>query len=508
MENHPLDQRPGPTLRDNWRWLWIFFGLLLLGLNSCNQPGDRSSYSGSSESYARVSVHVDSQTASRHYRSKQRHLSITSLPEPTATALIIAVDAGTPFSENYNSIGTWHDKQLVDLTTSTVTLTLPLNRSMQLFEYTFNQSYSLSSLSSANQTVFTKAILGPFTVTASTTTIELNADLDYALSDPFAQVWSNGSFSIEIEHENGLVYYGYETLNWQTFGGTSYLFDQTTQEFAEGQAPSSRYELIGTDWVLQSSQTTSSTFERVDHDSFTVYYTNPDFSATLVGLIDLPLQGLEGDFKDGGDDQPFMLATDFTQGALGYILEINGQPDSEYSLDRIAETHDCSGTEFTSLDGFIDFHTTSEFTCQGHGDGPCLRFDSFTPGQTSGTIIEVIRDIDYNIIGQEPAGTWEIVTVDTHDMLFYYPDDPAYFYDGYWASFWTLFSGKVWEGVHPAEGEVEQDMYFMTVNDIAIANYRSYLKAAPASIFEDLGDDSCSSQNWGEAVWGNFNWGP
>ncbi|MBT7711827.1 MAG: hypothetical protein HN745_08900 [Deltaproteobacteria bacterium] len=521
MENRSLDQRQGTTLRARRLWLGIFFGIILLSQYSCNQPADRSSYSGSSTSYARVSVHVDSRTASQQYRSKQRHLNISSLPEPTATALIIAVDEGTPFSENYNTISTWHDKQLVDLTTSTVTLKLPLNTSIQLFEYTFNQTYSLNSLNSSDQPVFTKAILGPFTITGSTTTIELNADLEYALSEPFNTIWKNGAYSIEMEHEDSTVYYSYEFINWQTLASTTYLFDPATREFSEGAPPSSGYELVGTEWVLGGSHAPDSTFERVDHNTYTVYYKNPDFSATLVGLIDLPAQGLEGDFKggedDGGDeDPPFMGATDFSPGALGYILEINGQPDSDYRLERIVKSHDCNSTEFSSLSEYIDFHTSSEFTCQNRGDGPCLRFDSYTPGQTSGSISEVIRDNEYNIISNAPAGRWEIATIQSHEMLFFYPDDTAYYHDGSWASFWSLLNGKIWEGSYPATSGAEESMYFVTFNDIAIANYQTYLKSAPAATFtdgdsgdsEDSGDSSCSSQNWGEAIWGNFTWGP
>ncbi len=508
-EIRPPGQAQGTITSTKPYWLWICVGLILLSQYSCNQPRDRSSYNGSSKSFARVSVRVGSQSISKRYRSKQRLFSITSLPTQTATALIIAVDAGTTFSENYNNISPWYDRQLVDLTTSTVTMDLPLDTPLQLFEYTFNQSYSLGSLSSANQIVFSKAIMGPFTVTGSTSSIELTADLDYAVSEPFNQIWNNGSHSIEKEHENGIVYHSYETTNWQTLESTSYLFDPTSNEFVPGQAPSSGYELVGTDWIVRNNHALSSTFDRVDIDNYTIYYTNPNFSATLVDLVDLPSQGLEGEFEDGDGDEPFMAASDFTQGAIGYIFEINGQTESEYTLERIAESHDCTNTEYTSLNDYIDQHTSSEFTCQGHdGDGPCLRFESFTPGQTGGFIIEVIRDIDYNIISETPAGTWEITLVQTHDMLFFYPDDPNYYHDGLWATFWTLLNGKVWEGYYPTESAAEENMYFMNVNDIAIANYRTYLQAAPPTAFIDNNDSSCNSQSWGQAIWGNFSWGP
>ncbi|MFH2129700.1 MAG: hypothetical protein ABIK68_04940 [bacterium] len=493
----------------------MLFLILLLSQYACNEPRDRSSYSGSGKSYARVSVRVDDQLAAKHLRSSQRHLNISALPAPTGTALIIAVDAGTPFSEDYNSIQGFYDKQLVDLTTSTVTLTLPINTSLQLFEYTFNPSYSLNNLNSTNYPVFTKAVLGPFTLTGATTTIALDANLAYALSGPFSTVWNNGSANIEIEHDNGKIYYMYETMNWQTLAGINYVFDPVSRTFTAGQYPKSGFELIGGEWIERSSRSPTSTFDRVDHENYTVYYRNPDFSATLIGIIDLPFQGFEGNpGEDSSDkDQPFMEANDFSSGALGYALEIHGQTEAEYRLEMIAESHDCSKTQFTSLGGFISFHTSSEFTCQDQGDGPCLRFDSYTPGQTGGSIIEVIRDDQHNIISQTPAGTWEIKNIQTREILFFYPNSTAYYHDGGWAPFWSVMDGKVWEGYRPAGGEAEEAMVFITFNDIAISDYQNFLKAAPSTFFVDDyiegGDDSCSSsQNWGQAIWGNFTWGP
>lgn len=522
-----IRQHQKTPLLKKWGSVWICACVILLGQNSCNKPRDRSSYSGSSTSYARVSIRVDSQAAPRNYRSSQRHLNISALPEPTVTALIIAVNEGTTFSENYNNISDWHDKQLVDLTTSTVTMMLPLNQSLQLFEYTFNQSYSLSDLNGTDQFVFTKAILGPFTLTESTTEIELDADLEYALNESFDALWNNSSNMIEIDENDGQVNYSYEIINWQTLAITSYLFDPTTGIFTEGQSPKSGYELVDTEWVERSQNSIQSTFDNVDNDNYIIYYKQPDFSAALIGIVDLPMQGLDGGSQNDGDqDRVFMEMSDFSPGAVGYLMEISGQTEPEYRLDQLAETHECSATVFSSLGDFIDYSTTVDFTCQNGGMGPCLRFDSYTAGKTSGDIIEVIRDENYSVVSEVPAGTWEIQTIQTQELLFFFADDPSYYRDGLWATFWSVVNSQVWAGHHQATDTVEESMVIVTFNDIAIADYRTYLESAPLSIFEgdvsgDTSGDGCTggdtstdtstdipSQNWGEVNWGNFTWGP
>ncbi len=496
--------------------IWMIVLFTMLGLGSCNQPRDRSSYGGDG-TYARVSVHVDSRSTSRQIQPNNRYLNEFGIPAPSGTALIIAVPAGTSFSDTYNSVTGYYDKQLVDLTTSTVTLTLPLNTSIQLFEYTFIQSYSLNSLSSENRVVFSKAILGPITLTGSTTTVELQANLEYALQGAFDELWANGSYNIEHDDYNGVSYFLYEKMIWQTLTSTSYLFNTTSRIFEVGVSPRISYELINSQWTATSGHPFSSTFDRVDRDNFTVYYTNPDFSSKLVGLIDLSVSGFDGDKEgdDGGDegddDKGFMEADDFTRGALGYILEIAGLTEAEYRLERVAESHDCANTEFSSLGDYIDHHTASEFTCQGHGDGPCLRFESYTPGQTNGNILEVIRDESMNIVSQSQAGTWEIKAVQTKDLLFYTPNDTNYFYDGVYASFWSVYNSKVWEGHYMVGDPSVTPMYLATLNATAIADFTRFLEVAPASIFDsdqDNGSGGCNNLIWDEGTWDNYNWAP
>jgi hypothetical protein len=507
MRKYP--HKIGIRYRHIQRMTWIVAVVVLLGQSSCNEPRDPDSYTGSS-TYARVSVRLDSQSSSRTIQPQQKFLSVTETITPTSAALIIAVPDGTPFSEDYNSIAGYYDKQLLDLSTSTVTLSLPLNTPIQLFEYTFAQPFSLNSLSSANQLVISRAILGPFTLTGSTSSVNLMATLEYVVGPAFELAWQSGSYSFEMDEYLGVAYFSYEYMDWQTLSSTSYLFNETSRVFEVGTSPKPMYELENNAWVATSGHAPDSTFDWVDHANQTIYYTNPDFSAKLVGMIDLSFSGFDGKMDGGGDDeQGFMTSSDFTPGALGYVFEIIGQPDAEYRLDQIAESKDCSNAQFTTLEDFINYHSSGgpEFACKDGGDGPCLRFDGFGGGIT-GDIFEVIRDTNHNIISEPLAGTWEIQTIESQELLFFYPNDTSFFYDGIYSSFWSVTSGQVWEGHYDTSGGTSGDMYFATFNAIALEDYRRFLVAAPADTFVAHSDDSCNSGNWGEVNWGEFNWAP
>lgn len=477
---------------------WTAGFMLLLGIQSCNDPLDPSSYNGQSGTYAKVSVLVDSSSTSQQGQSSSRLLNKSGVSPPNGTALVIAVPSGTAFSADYNSISEYYDKQLVDLATSTVTLNLPLGTPIQLFEYVFMQSYSLSSLSGSDRFVFSRAILGPVTLTGSTTSIELEANLEYVLEKAFDILLDDGTFNIGFDKLDSVLYYTYEAVNWQSLVSTSYLFNSTSRIFEVGESPKKSYELIDYQWIETTGHTPSATFDHLDRSTLTAYYTNPTFSATLVGLMDLAAIGLDdndGSGDDGDKNDGFMEKEDFTPGAMGYIFEINGMVDAEYRLEKIAESHDCTGTQFTTLEDYITHHTSTEFACQDHGDGNCLRFQLDATGDTSGDIIEIVRDDDYNIIDQYTAGTWAISTVQTKEMLFFYPDNKDYYHDGTWASFWSVLNGKVWEGYYPAEGLPEEPMYVPTFNAAAIDDYRRFLEAAPPETFIDTDNDSSCSQN-------------
>jgi len=509
---HSLKKNPHKiSIRSSYirRMTWIVAMMVLLGLNSCNEPRDPDSYTDSS-TYARVSVRLDSQSSSsRTIQTQQRFLSVSEAVVPTSAALIIAVPDGTPFSEDYNSIAGYYDKQMLDLSTSTVTLSLPLNVPIQLFEYTFAQPFSLNSLSSANQLVISRAILGPFTLTSSTSSVNLTATLEFVVGPAFELAWQNGSYNFEFDEYNGSAYFTYEYMDWQTLNSTSYLFNETSRAFEVGTSPKIVYELENNAWVTISGHPLTSTFDQVDHANQTVYYTNPDFSAKLVGMIDLSFSGFDDKMDEGGDDEKgFMAGSDFTPGALGYVFEIAGQPDAEYRLEEIAESHDCSSDTFTTLEDFINHHSSGgpEFTCKEGEGGPCLRFNLFNEIDTiTGSIYEVIRDSNHTIISELPAGTWEIQTIQTKDLLFFYPNDTSYFHDGIYGTFWSVTGSLVWEGHYDTTGGTSGDMYFPTFNGIALEDYRRFLVAAPADTFIAHSDDSCA-QNWGTAIWGEFNW--
>jgi len=487
--------------------------ILLLVLGSCNEPRERSAYSGIPGGYARVSVQMNSRAESRTATAANRLSNEIGVSLPNGSAMVIAVAAGTPFSIDYNGVTGYFDKQMVDLVSSTVTLTLPMNTAIQLFEYVFAEPHSLGSLGSANQRVLSWAVLGPFTLTAETTSIELEATLEYALDGFFSDLLTAGSYDIDFTEYEGSVYYSYESVDWQSLGGTSYVFNPVTRQFEAGTSPRIAYELINSDWVAASGHMPNATLDRVDVPNRTVYYTNPDFFAKLVAMLDLAVTGFDDKHESGGeegsegeedsDSSGFMTGDDFTPGALAYVFEIGGSPDAEYRLESVAKSHDCTGTEFTTLADFISYHTTRDFTCKEGGYGPCLRFKQNSPGDSSGTLVETQQGTQ-----TEGVGTWEITTVQTKQILLYYPDDTAYFYNGTYAAFWSVFNGKVWEG-HRSIGDSTEPMYVPTFNAAAIADYRRFLELAPPEAFISETYDSCSySQNWDEVTWDNFVWAP
>ena len=115
-------------------------------------------------------------------------------------------------------------------------------------------------------------------------------------------------------------------------------------------------------------------------------------------------------------------------------------------------------------------------------------------------------------MSENQAGTWEIKTVQTKDLLLFYPDDSDYFHDGMYAPFWSVYNNKVWEGYYQAGSASNEAMYHVTFNSTAISDYIRFLKAAPADMFisdfNDDNDNSCISQNWDQVTWDSFQWAP
>jgi len=513
--------------------LSIFF---LSAISGCNKPGDPSSYGSAGKKYAQVSINLNGNASllsqsSRNLSSSftrkttgndpalfsaitKSNSALSGLPTQTLTALIVAVDADSVFLEDYNALEYWHDRQIVDLSTSTVSLTLPLDTSIILFEYTFNSAFSLDQLEATTQLVATYAKLGPFTITSDTTRIELQATLYRALSASFENLMDEGSYIIDEDEDEGKMVFSYEKINWKTLAFERYTFDSATRTFIADSGKSG-YELIDNEW--QESEFLNSTLDRIDYNNYKVYYTSPDFTGTLTEVIDLTAETVpdqEGD-KESDEKEEGIQTSDFSAGAIAYILEIGGLTENEYRLEEIAESHDGNDIQYNALADFISVHTLSlhsAFSCKDNDGKTCLVFDSYTSGKTSGTIYEEIRDDSHTLVSTSSAGTWRIQTIQTKDLLLYTPDDTSYYYDGLYAEFWSVYDGKVWRGNYQVTSSTsDQVMQMASFNETAIADFTRFLVSAPDDWFtSDSSNDegSTSSQNWDQTRRDNFAWGP
>ncbi|MDX2470586.1 MAG: hypothetical protein QNL04_08420 [SAR324 cluster bacterium] len=94
--------------------------------------------------YAQVSIGLN--TPVSEAALNYRRLYNSTLPTDAATVLIVAVPAGTTFTNDYTKIENAIDVQLLDIPRSQVSLKLPLSTPVQLFEYTFSSAFSLNKL--------------------------------------------------------------------------------------------------------------------------------------------------------------------------------------------------------------------------------------------------------------------------------------------------------------------------------------------------------------------------
>ena len=174
-------------MKSNFLGIFIFIAVFVLA--SCNEPGKRSDYEKSSKMrWATVSVGLNgpSPKKSPDYEVSWSKKNAQELPSQTETILIIAVPEGTGFSEDHDTISDPYDKQLATLispTKSNVTLTLPLNQSIELFEYTFNQPLTLAEIS--GQKAYSTSKLGPIIITPTTTDITVQAELEITTAFAF-----------------------------------------------------------------------------------------------------------------------------------------------------------------------------------------------------------------------------------------------------------------------------------------------------------------------------------
>lgn len=471
---------------------------LMAWLVSCNAPQDSSYYEEKASqrtTYAKVSIGLQ-KNGSRQFRVVGKNAAVLAgLPNLTKTALIVAVPAGTVHDEDYTAVTDFYDRQLVNLTTSSVTLSLPMDTSLELFEYTFNNSYSLAELTASLKYVAAAATLGPFTISAGTSSVTLSASLFRALSASFREMIANGSYEISVRDDKGEKVYYYSQLSWNPLAETLYRFDRTTNAFVPDTGSDStddiEYELIDGTWTLveNGKGAPDSTFLKADYDNYVVYYTNPDFDATLTHIVDLvdlnvPLE-VDGDVIDVTWSNPEskvyqIVATEPSDHP--YRLE---EPEENYNYNNNTTTQFATLEIFKAAKAYDSSSDTGPIACKEPDYNICLFLGSYVANSTSGSIYEVTYDQNYNPSSPVVAGTWQINIVQGKNLLMYTPDDTSYYYDGLYASFWAELNGLVWRGNYNALAGTgtETKFEFKVVNETAIADFTAFLQSAPEDFF-------------------------
>jgi len=157
--------------------VWIaLVGLMLLSVAGCNKPEKRSSYN-QGPNYAKVSVAVPSPQL-RSYLAPGVQAAISTLPLDTQGSMIVAVPASEPFNGDYAALSSTYDANLLDLTTGEVSLLLPLETPMHLFEYTFAKPVAfVDEIFAGHPSAVAGADLGLVTLTAGTTLVQLTSRL-------------------------------------------------------------------------------------------------------------------------------------------------------------------------------------------------------------------------------------------------------------------------------------------------------------------------------------------
>ncbi len=497
-----------------------FVIIVLLLVYGCNEPGDPSSYGNSDSenndsvnSRVTVSINLDNKVDRQNSEYNVNHTSdsLEGLPSSTKTALIIAVLSGTSFNVNQDLITSYEDKALINLATSIVTLNLPLDESILLYEYTFNAAYSSSS-SLTGKKAYSTAKMGPITITSSTTQVSIQATLYKTLAGAFSDVISNGTYSIEIHDNSGDAEYSYSSINWTPapLTGSDYTYDPTTDIWSSFVPTDNNIEFFDNTHDVGDALLNQITHDSIDSDNLKINFSDntspyyPDFSMQLADIIDLyddpnPIYiESRGDMKDKDLDVPF------SKGALAYEFLASGM--AKYSLEEIATTHDCSGDDEinTSLNTFTELLTyyndaSSDFACKEDDHDTCLTFKNYTPGDTTGIITEVLRNPStHQVDSSTDVGTWEIdATTDAEQpipMLFYYPNSSDYYHDGEWTQMWAEFDdgggSKLWEGYYSINSNPTHKM--IEFNDIALNDFKDFLDSLapndPAFITESHGD--------------------
>ncbi len=392
------------------------------------------------------------------------------------------------FSEDYRSVSDYVDRQLIDLTSSTVTVTVPINTSLELFEYTLNEKYTLGEVLDSLKYVYSAAVLGPFSITGDASILELKATLYRAY---FTELMTNGSYGLNSHYNDGQKQYAYSHSTWKTISDVEYVFDPTTDTFSLYDVTDDEisYKLENNEWVPGNEKPEDAVFKSANYSTRTLSYSNPDFTVTLVDIVNL---------KDGTalldvETDDLIQNVTFSTDAVGYVMEVDGLFDDSYTLSNIAKSHDCSDSQFSTLDEYLSYFSSTAFTCSDNDGYQCLLFN-YTSGATSGTLTEEIRDSGYTVISSEVRGTWQIQTIQTKQLLFFYPESTDYYHDDMWAQFWSVHNGNVWEGHYSLENTARK-FQFMEFDAVALEDIKNYLMSAPADIFiGDSGESGgCSS---------------
>ncbi len=136
--------------------LVITVGLVVsLGLVSCVNPKSASEFEGDRRMVS-VTLHLgDSGQGSGNQSGRQASLS--TLPGDTGTILMVAVDESIAFTNRFSTLSSYYDRSLLDLNSSTVTLNIPLNTPLKLFEYAFGHTYSSAGQLSSSDLVIASA---------------------------------------------------------------------------------------------------------------------------------------------------------------------------------------------------------------------------------------------------------------------------------------------------------------------------------------------------------------
>lgn len=479
-----------------YKYLIFFIFLCFLQLvNGCNEPRDPSSY-GNKSARIQVTIDLDAKLSRQQnqYNILAEDFSLVGLPAATQTALIIAVPSGTTFNENHNLVTSFEDKALIDLSTSLVTLNLPVNQSLYLYEYTFNALHStVASLNGLK--AYSAAKMGPITINSSTTQVTVTAKLYQTMAGGFFDIIASGSSSIQVDNNAGVAAYSYSDLIWAPapLSETFFKYDPTTDVWTEYTPSNDYWEFFDNTHDTGDGVINQITDGTVDTDNLKILYTDniapyyPDFTIYLTDVIDLHDQQGVFPLESHGDMKDKNLNVPLQKGALAYEFEVTGFP--KYSLEEVATAHDCSGdteisTPFNSFTEFLTYYSdaSNDFTCREGDHYTCLQFRNYTPGDTTGIVTEVHRNqSDYSIDSSVDVGTWVIdSTTDAEQpepMLFFNPNSSDYYYEGQWTEMWAEFNGdgstKLWRGYYSVNPNPSHKM--LHFNQIALNNFKDYL---------------------------------